>query len=65
MDFGHMNQLKASCRDLASSLSGYDNSRNVERAESPRGTLIYAAYLVHASASADIEESGSLPVRPA
>jgi hypothetical protein len=32
MDFGHANRLNASRRDLASSLSDYDNSRNVERA---------------------------------
>jgi hypothetical protein len=42
MDFGHANRLNARRRDLSSSLSDYDFSRDAERAESLRGTLIYA-----------------------
>src|SRR5262249_24447471 len=42
MDFGHASRLNASRRNLAESLSDYDFGRNVQRAESLRGTLHYA-----------------------
>jgi hypothetical protein len=42
MDFGQANRLNANRDNLARRLSDYDFGRDVERAESLRGTLVYA-----------------------